>query len=96
LQVVQHLFDWEAPKEEPTEQEMVFLLTTQFSVRVDLDRKVAEHIKRVDDHGVVSSESVGLWCPQRLQTHPRSQCVTADTALPEALAKTNTGTSKIL
>jgi hypothetical protein len=57
LQVIQHLFDWEAPKEEPTEQEMVFLLTTQFSVRVDLDRKVVEHVKRVDDHGVVSSAS---------------------------------------
>jgi hypothetical protein len=28
--------------------------------------------------------------------HPRSQGLTADTALPEALAKTKTGTSKIL
>jgi hypothetical protein len=31
-----------------------------------------------------------------LQSHPRSQGLTADTALPEALAKTKTGTSKIL
>ena len=30
------------------------------------------------------------------RTHPRSQGLTADTALPEALAKTKTGTSKIL
>jgi hypothetical protein len=28
--------------------------------------------------------------------HPRSQGLTADTALPAALAKTKTGTSKIL
>jgi hypothetical protein len=29
-------------------------------------------------------------------SHPRSQGLTADTALPKALAKTKTGTSKIL
>ncbi len=40
-----------------TEQEMIFLLSTKFSVRVDLDREVVEHVKRVDDHGVVSSAS---------------------------------------
>jgi hypothetical protein len=36
-----------------------------------------------------------FYAEQVLQ-HPRSQGLTADTALPEALAKTKTGTSKIL
>ena len=54
LQIIQHLFGWEVSKEEPTDQEILVLLSTQFSVRVDLDRKVIEHAITIDDEAMAA------------------------------------------
>ena len=54
MQVIQHLFGWEVSKEEPTDQEILVLLSTQFSVRVDLDRKVIEHAIAIDDEAIAA------------------------------------------
>ena len=54
LQVIQHLFGWEVSKEEPTDKEILVLLRTKFSVRVDLDRKVIEHAIAIDDEAMAA------------------------------------------
>ena len=71
LLVIQHLFGWEVSKEEPTDQEILVLLSTQFSVRVDLDRKVIEHAIAIDDEAIAallsSSEEIDGNEKQKLQ-----------------------------
>lgn len=46
--VIQHLFKWQEPKPKPTEQDIVNLLSTKFTLRVDLDRKILEHAAPAD------------------------------------------------
>ena len=54
LLVIQQLFGWEVSKEEPTDKEILVLLRTKFSVRVDLDRKVIEHAIAIDDEAMAA------------------------------------------
>ena len=62
---------WVVSKEEPTDQEILVLLSTQFSVRVDLDRKVIEHAIAIDDEAIAallsSSEEIDGNEKQKLQ-----------------------------
>ena len=62
---------WEVSKEEPTDQEILVLLSTQFFVRVDLDRKVIEHAIAIDDEAIAallsSSEEIDGNEKQKLQ-----------------------------
>lgn len=71
LLVIQQLFGWEVSKEEPTDKEILVLLRTKFSVRVDLDRKVIEHAIAIDDEAIAallsSSEEIDGNEKQKLQ-----------------------------
>ena len=71
LLVIQQLFGWEVSKEEPTDKEILVLLRTKFSERVDLDRKVIEHAIAIDDEAIAallsSSEEIDGNEKQKLQ-----------------------------
>ena len=38
------MFQWDTPKVEPSEQDMLILLNKQYSLRLDLERKLVEHV----------------------------------------------------
>ena len=59
MQVILHLFNWSEPKQQPDEQDVMYLLTSKYSMRVDVHRKIVEYATRCNDgasYDAVASE----------------------------------------
>ena len=58
------MFDWKAQKLQPTEQDLINILKSQFSVRLDLKRRVIEEIQnkksKIDDFEPTLEEEEAL------------------------------------
>ena len=58
--MILHLFNWREVKDRPDEQDMMFLLTSKYSVRVDVHRKVIEYAAHDSDVDTTNEEEGGL------------------------------------
>ena len=56
------MFQWDTPKVEPSEQDMLILMNKQYSLRLDLERKLVEHATTLENdqsHVVDDDDELG-------------------------------------
>ena len=51
------MFDWKTQKMQPTEQDLINILKSQFSVRLDLKCRVIEHVQLISEVQSIHEDS---------------------------------------